>query len=123
MSSLQKTILQKRLGSIDTDCPLCNEAKETVTHLFFECPITRLIWFGSCWSIRSDTFQVANCVDIVKLVLDPPNPSNDGDLKELSSLQFAFSLEAIWNMRNKATYVDAAVANSSLEAIWKDKQI
>ena len=77
MSSLQKTILQKRLGSIDTDCPLCNEAKETVTHLFFECPITRLIWFGSRWSIRSDTFQVANCVDIVKLVLDPPNPSND----------------------------------------------
>jgi hypothetical protein len=38
-----KDNLAKRLGSIDTDCPLCNEAKETITHLFFECTVTRLI--------------------------------------------------------------------------------
>ena len=99
-----KDNLAKKLGITDTDCPLCNEANETVTHLFFECLVARLIWFGSCWSIRSDTFKVANCVDIVKLVLDPPNPSSDKDLKELSSLQFALTLEAIWNMRNKVAH-------------------
>jgi hypothetical protein len=99
-----KDNLAKKLGITDTDCPLCNEANEIVTHLFFECPVARLIWFGSCWSIRSDTFQVANCVDIVKLVFDPPNPSSDRDLKELSSLQFALTLEAIWNMSNKVAH-------------------
>ena len=31
-------------------------------------------------------------------------PSSDRDLKELSSLQFALTLEAIWNMRNKVVH-------------------
>ena len=37
-------------------------------------------------------------------MFDPPNPSSDRDLKELSSLQFALTLEAIWNMRNKVAH-------------------
>ena len=31
-----KDNLAKKLGITDTDCPLCNEANEIVTHLFFD---------------------------------------------------------------------------------------
>lgn len=32
--------------SIDDCCPLCKNDVETVTHLFFRCPIASLIWFA-----------------------------------------------------------------------------
>ena len=104
-----KDNLDQRLGVSDTACPLCNEAKETIIHLFFECSVAKAIWFSSCWSIRIDTLQVANYIDIVKLVLEPPNSSNDKELKELSSLQFAHTLEAIWNLRNKVVHGEGKI--------------
>jgi hypothetical protein len=104
-----KDNLDQRLGVSDTNCPLCNEAKETIIHLFFECSVVKAIWFGSCWSIRVDTLQAANCTDIVKLVLEPPNSSSDKELKELSSLQFAHTLEAIWNLRNKVVHGEGKI--------------
>jgi ribonuclease HI len=104
-----KDNLDQRLGVSDTACPLCNEAKETIIHLFLECSIAKAIWFGSCWSIRVDTLPAANCTDIVKLVLEPPNSSNDKEMKELSSLQFAHTLEAIWNLRNKVVHGEGKI--------------
>ena len=39
----------------------------------------------------------------------PPNSSSDKELKKLSSLQFAHTLEAIWNLRNKVVHGEGKI--------------
>ena len=39
-----KVSLVRRNIQVDSTCPRCQGAEETIEHLFFECPIARRIW-------------------------------------------------------------------------------
>ena len=74
---------------------LCGSEPETTTHLFFHCQVARAIWFGCGWGIRTDKMNIASNEDILKVVLN---------LDELSILQMAVTMEAIWHLRNQVRH-------------------
>ena len=90
-----KNNLALRLGTSDPSCVLCGSEPETTTHLFFYCQVARAIWFGCSWGIRTDKMNIASNEDILKVVLN---------LDELSTIQMAVTMEAIWHLRNQVRH-------------------
>ena len=72
---LTKLNLALKIGLGDTSCPLCQEGEESLEHLFFNCPITRVIWFGSSWGIYSSLLPISSCHDFIKLICKPHIPN------------------------------------------------
>ena len=87
-----KNNLALRIGTSDPSCVLCGSEPESAIHLFFHCQVARAIWFGCSWGIRMDKMNIASNEDILKVVLN---------LDELSTLQMAVTMEAIWHFRNQ----------------------
>ncbi|KAK4274665.1 hypothetical protein QN277_017856 [Acacia crassicarpa] len=52
--------LYKRRRSQNRICPICTDAVETVEHLFFHCPWTRCVWFGSSLGVKLDVVSILN---------------------------------------------------------------
>ena len=48
-----KEVLGQRLELDNQECVLCQDGQETISHLFFHCPMARAIWFSSCWGLRA----------------------------------------------------------------------
>lgn len=87
--------LEQRMGIADTVCVCCNGEKESVVHLFFQCAMTRAIWFGLNCYCRSELLNINNCEEFVKVV------TGDLDFLEHAPLRIAITLEAMWNLRNQ----------------------
>lgn len=100
----------QKVGLQDTHCPFCLDEEESLEHLFFKCHISRAIWFGSMWALRSDLISLSTCKDFIKFVCEPPisTPATMGVniLNASTSIQFALTLDCIWNLRNKVSYSD-----------------
>jgi ribonuclease HI len=105
-----KINLALKLGYGDTRCPLCLEHDETLDHLFFQCPVSRAIWFGTTWSIHSSLLSCTSYQDIINVICKPSLPLVvPGDkvaLRDQTSIQFALILECIWNLRNHVIFND-----------------
>ena len=70
----------KRVEITDCKCILCVEESDTLSHVFFRCPVARALWFACCWGFRADEVLINSNQDIIKMVLEPPNtpcPDND----------------------------------------------
>ena len=97
----------QKVGFGDTRCPFCLDEEESLEHLFFKCHISKAIWFGSMWALRSDLISLSTCKDFIKFVCEPPisTPTTLGVniLNASTSIQFALTLDYIWNLRNKVT--------------------
>ncbi|KAL0003223.1 hypothetical protein SO802_017004 [Lithocarpus litseifolius] len=87
-----KNNLEIRIGNFDPNCVFCDKEPETATHLFFHCQVARAIRFGCSWGIRTDKMNIASNEDILKVVLN---------LDELSTIQMAITMEAIWHLWNQ----------------------
>ena len=89
--------------SSDPSCPLCNVGTESALHLFTHCHTARAIWFGSCWNIRIDRWQVQSQSHLIELLIDPP-PSLQLDKEQRNEFLLfgALTLVTIWMWRNKA---------------------
>ena len=100
----------QKVGFGDTHCPFCLDEEESLEYLFFKCHISRAIWFGSMWALRSDLISLSTCKDFIKFVCEPPisTPATMGVniLNASTSIQFALTLDCIWNLRNKVSYSD-----------------
>jgi ribonuclease HI len=100
----------QKVGFGDTHCPFCLDVEESLEHLFFKCHISRAIWFGSVWALRSDLISLSTCKDFIKFVCEPPisTPASMvvNILNTSTSIQFALTLDCIWNLRNKVSYSD-----------------
>ena len=57
-----RTELHKTIFGISPLCHFCDEANETVEHLFLLCLMAKAIWFGMELSIRMDEF----CITLLK---------------------------------------------------------
>ena len=50
--------LSRRIIPTTTQCPLCQENDETVSHIFHHCPFARAIWLGSNLTIRTSELSL-----------------------------------------------------------------
>uniref|UniRef100_A0A2N9HZL4 RNase H type-1 domain-containing protein n=1 Tax=Fagus sylvatica TaxID=28930 RepID=A0A2N9HZL4_FAGSY len=73
----------------------------------FTTKVPKAIWFGQGWGFRPGSIPLANCLDIVKLVVTPPLPHGSNNNRNLlckMSIQIALTLECIWNFRNSIVH-------------------
>lgn len=52
-------------------CYVCDQATETLHHLLLECPLAKLCWWNSHWTIRLTNFSHLSVSDWISYVLDP----------------------------------------------------
>ncbi|KAG9154948.1 hypothetical protein Leryth_012145 [Lithospermum erythrorhizon] len=38
---------------VDSTCVLCNQSRETLTHIILECPFSCRLWYSSPWMLRT----------------------------------------------------------------------
>ncbi|XP_035542827.1 uncharacterized protein LOC118345276 [Juglans regia] len=67
--SLLKSCLS--LSNDQALCPICLSAEETTTHLFLECPFSRILWRKSPWPVNIDTLADHDIFNWIKIILDP----------------------------------------------------
>ena len=62
------------------------------------------------WALTSDLISLSTCKDFIKFVCEPPisTPASMGEnfLNASTFIQFALTLDCIWNLRNKVSYSD-----------------
>ena len=104
-----KEVLGQRVELDNQECILCQDGQETISHLFFHCPVARAIWFSACWGLRAHNHNIRSNTDIIKLILNPPNPSASDIDEELISSTMAFILDEIWYLRNQVNFQDGTV--------------
>ena len=76
--------LCRRKKAPTTLCPLCFKSDETIEHLFFHCPWTRCIWFGSNMGIKAFNLQVTNFVAWWLLVTDSSSKNESHEISHVS---------------------------------------
>ncbi|XP_065630575.1 uncharacterized protein LOC136067976 [Quercus suber] len=104
-----KEVLGQRVELGNQECVLCQDGQETISHLFFHCPVARAIWFSSCWGLRALNHNIESNTDIIKLILDPPNPSASDIDEEFISSTMAFVVDENWYLRNQVNFQDGKV--------------
>lgn len=98
-----------RMQVKDPCCVLCNQGVETFAHIFLCCPVAKALWFSVCWGFRSDKFPLATLIDIINLILNPPEALCQAQEQWLFSLCLAFTLEEIWRIRNVVLHLKGSV--------------
>lgn len=70
----------------------------------------RAILFGSPWAIHSHCISIPTCMDIIRFIcephINPTSPSLSIELSKYSAIQFAITLDCIWNIRNQVVHND-----------------
>ncbi|CAL5410709.1 unnamed protein product [Camellia sinensis] len=52
--------LFRRKCAASGECPICRKDDESVEHLLFECPWTKVVWFGSSLNMLANPGSIAN---------------------------------------------------------------
>lgn len=47
------------------ECIFCNHEKETLMHLFVECPINRILWQQSSWPLNLANLPIDSILDVL----------------------------------------------------------
>ena len=50
--------------------PICKLAEECILHLFKDCILARMLWYGSPWTIRMEEIEEVNFKDLLKVNTD-----------------------------------------------------
>jgi hypothetical protein len=75
-------------------CSLCGIQEESEVHLFKDCHVAKMAWFGTKLCIRLEKFQINSRLDLVNLFIDPPNELLD---QNFNQDQFCCWLLSQWN--------------------------
>ncbi|XP_030487638.2 uncharacterized protein LOC115704575 [Cannabis sativa] len=86
-----KIQLQTKHVPVDSTCPLCNNAAETIIHVLVYCPFAI-----SCWNRSSISSCTSNFADFGTWFEEKKARHNDNIQKEILMIAWA-----IWNARNK----------------------
>ncbi|XP_010674814.1 uncharacterized protein LOC104890895 [Beta vulgaris subsp. vulgaris] len=81
----------------DDHCPLCNEASESISHLFFECPFSRASW-NACQQQLKEVVTVRALTEEINVVALKSKRS--GAKAQLYCMMFAETMYQIWLQRN-----------------------
>lgn len=83
-------------------CYLCQLEDETIHHLFFECLVSRAIWWNSPWQLRLESFQHRGLASWIHMILEDHNslPLPADDKRHMKHF-LGTALDLIWYTRNK----------------------
>ncbi len=96
-----KDSITKFAPSSNQVCVLCNEVSESAVHIFWECPLSRAVWFGSVWGIRTDCIIINYASQLVELIITPPPEIIYKGLCEKKLCMFvALLLHQLWKCKN-----------------------
>lgn len=101
--SIPVLAILKRRGITNTsNCLLCNEEEETITHLFQQCPFAKAVWHGSILDIRTSEINERTTKQwIIESITTGRVLGQHG----MNFLQALFTiLWLIWNQRNLVLY-------------------
>jgi hypothetical protein len=116
-------------------CPFCKGPLETLTHIFLECDLARILWRSSPWPISFLAFSSRPISDWITAVLSPVESFGipKFDFRNFQ-LFVALTLDHIWRCRNlliheglqpsplKAIHQISCSYNFHLEA-WKSNDL
>jgi hypothetical protein len=120
---------------LDTSCSLCSNLIDSLSHLFFTCPIAHVVWRQSFWPLNSIALNVSNMIDWLLIILNPHNmigiPQSEAHMFQIF---VAVACNYIWFVRNKAHHGDlipdalvisTAINKTVLEhhSAWRSKQV
>jgi hypothetical protein len=89
----------------DMNCPLCHTENDSLSHLFFRCIFSRVVWRNSFWPLDSLAWSNLNIADWIKGILNPSIffgiPKKDTHLFQVFAAVFC---DLFWFSRNKAAH-------------------
>ena len=94
-----KEALHRRHRTPSNICTICEKDPETLEHLFFDCPWTKWVWFGSQLSIRIEDFKANNFVAWWINITE-----NLQHITDVEMSQIALILWNIWKQRNDKVF-------------------
>jgi hypothetical protein len=63
-------------STMDTSCSLCSFPTDSILHLFFSCPIARVVWKNSFWHLDILALRVFSMESWLDLLLHPEKIGN-----------------------------------------------
>ncbi|XP_057770241.1 uncharacterized protein LOC130990060 [Salvia miltiorrhiza] len=107
-------IIQNRLPTMDVlirqgtlgpnRCSICGAAEETISHLFWECPVVRPIWSDFLGWFHQGDFGL--CPDIHSFLVSAWNAKFSSQVNSLWKLGVLSLLWRIWEGRNRVVFDD-----------------
>nr|XP_023894550.1 uncharacterized protein LOC112006505 [Quercus suber] len=95
-----KTRLANSIRCEDLSCVLCGEAEESELHVFRDCIAIRMLWFASEIGLRWDHFEANSAVELVQMILNPPEELiTEGLNQNKFTLMAAVICYETWRMR------------------------
>jgi len=86
-----------------SNCPLCSNREDSLSHLFFRCCFARILWRLSPWPLDSAVFHFHTMVDWIKVILFPDKylqiPQTDLHYFQIFA---SVASDLLWTHRNKA---------------------
>jgi len=96
-----KDSITKFAPSSNQVCVLCHEVSQSAVHIFWECPLSRAVWFGSVWGIRTDCIIINNASQLVEQIITSPSEIIYEGLCEKKFCLFgALLLDQLWKCKN-----------------------
>jgi hypothetical protein len=86
----------------DSSCSLCSASTDSQLHLFFSCPIAKVIWRNSFWPLDITALCISEISDWLNVILHPGTigiPPADFHLFQIFAM---VACDRIWYSRNKA---------------------
>jgi hypothetical protein len=90
----------------DISYSFCSFPTDSLLHLFFSCPIARVVWKNSFWPLDSLALRIDTLFDWLSIILHPETigiPISDSHLFQIFA---AIACDPIWFARNKVLHKD-----------------
>jgi len=113
-------------------CSLCSSSTDSLVHLFFSCPIARVIWRNSFWPLDIQALCISSTVDWLQVILHPQVIGIPASESHFFQIFVAVACDQTWYARNKAhhenlipnaLYISAKINHISTEhnMTWNSK--
>jgi hypothetical protein len=119
----------------DTSWFLCSYPTDSISHLFFTCPIARVVYRQSFWPLDTIALNITNMIDWLLIILHPHRMLGV-PLAEAHRFQIfaAVACDYLWFTRNKAHHdgifpnaliISTTIDKTTLEhySAWKTKYV
>lgn len=91
-------------ANINTSCVFCQEPLETVSHLFFQCPLSEQVWSVLAKGVMRDSYTT-DWEDLMRFIKDE---TKERLLLFTTRYLFQATIHSIWRERNRRRHGDVA---------------
>ena len=97
------SVLKSRFSLSSIDCYLCNNAIESLEHIFLYCDWVAQLWFAGPWPLNMSHMNNVYIADWVKMIINPKHGLGlEGEEAKDFQLYAAILCDQIWMTSNKA---------------------